>query len=38
MALGFTDLEKAYDTGPREMALATLIEVDGYPRGGGEDG
>ena len=33
MALGFVDLEKAYNTVPRDM-----VEVDGCPRGGVEDG
>ena len=25
MALGFVDLEKAFDTGPREMVMTTLL-------------
>ena len=33
MALGFIDLEKAYDTFPREMAT----QADGCPKGGHDD-
>ena len=35
LALGFVHLERAYDTVPREMVMAT---VDGGIRSGGEDG
>ena len=35
MALEFIDLGKAYDTVPKDMAMATL---SGCPRGGGEVG
>ena len=35
MALGFVDLEKAFDTVPRQMVMAT---VDGSTRSGSEDG
>ena len=37
MALGFVDLEKAFDTVLREMLMATL-RVDGSTRSGSEDG
>ncbi len=36
-AMGFVDPEKAFDTVPREMMMATLRWM-GVPEGGSEDG
>ena len=38
MALGFVDLEKAFDTVPREMVGDGDATVDGSTRSGSEDG
>ena len=38
MALGFVDLENAFETVPREMVMATDVTVDGSTRSGSEDG
>ena len=38
LGLVFDDLERAYDTIPREMVMVTLCTVDGSVRSGSEDG